>query len=169
MLDVARKIALDVEARTSIVPLPTPDEDEQRMEIYDALVTDPGLRLATRKLFKDGSYPEAVGKAYTVVNNTVKKRCSTTKDGVSLMNHAFGEQAPKLAITPRKTDSEKDEHNGYRSIFGGAMLGIRNPHHHEHDLRDEPDAALEMLVMANHLLRVASRAQKKRPRKKQTP
>lgn len=138
------------------------------MAIYDSVITDPALRLATRRLFKDGHYPEAVGKAYTVVNNTVKKRSKTTHDGVDLMNHAFGEKAPVLAITPRKTESQKNEHNGYRLIFGGVMLGIRNPHHHEHDLRDEPDTALEMLVMANHLLRVTHRA-KKTKSKKGTP
>ncbi len=132
------------------------------MQLYDALITDPTLKAATRKLFKDEHYWDAVGKAYLVVNNAVKMRAKSTYDGVALMNHAFSEKNPILGITSRKTESEKNEHNGYRSIFAGAMLGIRNPHHHE-DLRDEPEAALEMLMMANHLLRVAKRA--KKPRK----
>lgn len=138
------------------------------MALYDAVISDPALRLATRKLFKDGHYSDAVGKAYTVVNNTVKKRCKTTADGVPLMNLAFSEKAPLLAITARKTESEQNEHNGYRNIFAGAMLGIRNPHHHEHDLDDDVDAAVELLVMANHLLRVANRAKRKSPRKPKT-
>lgn len=135
------------------------------MVTYDAIITDGSLRQATRKLFRNGHFSEAVGKAYMVVNNTVKKRTATTHDGVDLMNHAFSEKAPLLAITPRKTESEKNEHSGYRSIFVGSMLGIRNPRHHD-DLQDEPDAALEMLMMANHLLRVANRAKKTRPKKK---
>lgn len=169
LLDVARRVAEEVEARTSLVALPMSathsSEDEARMATYDSVITDGPLRLATRKLFKDGHYSEAVGKAYTVVNNTVKNKCKTNHDGSTLMNHAFSENAPMLAITPRKTESEENEHNGYRSIFGGAMLGIRNPHHHEHDLRDEPDAALEMLVMANHLQRVTNRSKRTRRRK----
>jgi uncharacterized protein (TIGR02391 family) len=168
VLDVARRIALDVEARTSIIPLP-PEQPPDLMQLYDTLISDPALKLATRKLFNDGSYPEAVGKAYTVVNNAVKKRTKTAHDGVDLMNHAFSEKAPILAITARKTDSQRNEHNGYRSIFTGVMQGIRNPHHHEHDLRDEADAALEMLVLANHLLRVANRAKKTRVKKATTP
>lgn len=160
-LDVARRIALDLEARTSVLP-PPPELPPDLMALYDALITDPTLKGSTRKLFEDGHYWDAVGKAYLVVNNAVKKRAKTTHDGVDLMNHAFSEKAPILGITSRKTESEKNEHNGYRSIFAGAMLGIRNPHHHE-DLRDDPDAALEMLVMANHLLRVVRRS--KKPRK----
>lgn len=69
------------------------------------------------------------------------------------------------ALTPRKSESEQNEHNGYRAIFGGVMLGIRNPHHHEHDLRDDADVALELLVMANHLLRGTSRAKRTRRRR----
>ena len=167
VLDVARRIALDVETRTSIIPLP-PEEPPDLMQLYDALITDLTLMTATRKLFMDEHYWDAVGKAYLVVNNAVKKRTKTSHDGVDLMNHAFSDKAPILAITSRKTESEKNEHNGYRSIFAGAMLGIRNPHHHE-DLRDDPDAALEMLVMANHLLRVAKRAKKPRKAKAANP
>jgi uncharacterized protein (TIGR02391 family) len=171
VLDRARSFALDIEGSTSPIPLrataPPPDEAELWMVIYDAIITDGSLRQATRKLFRDGHYSEAVGKAFMVVNNTVKTRANTTHDGVDLMNHAFGEKAPVLAISPRKTESQRNEHNGYRSIFSGSMLGIRNPRHHE-DLQDEPDSAMEMLVMANHLLRVANRAKRTRARKKAT-
>lgn len=167
VLDRVRRVALEIDARTSIVPLPArpaqPDEVEQRMALYDTLITDAPLKQATRKLFKDGHYSDAVGKACTVLSTTVKKKSGISdRDGVSLMNHAFGEQAPLLAITSRKSDVEKDEHNGYRSIFAGAMLGIRNPRHHAADVSDEPDVALEMLVLVNHLLRVAGHATRKR-------
>lgn len=167
VLDVARKIALDLDSRTSIIPR-SPDPPPNLMQLYDALITDTALKAATRKLFKDEHYWDSVGKAYLVVNNTVKKRAKTSHDGADLMNHVFSEKAPVLAITSRKTPSERNEHNGYRSIFVGSMLGIRNPHHHE-DLRDDPEAALEMLVMANHLLRVVKRSKKPRKPKAAPP
>ena len=47
----------------------------------------------------------------------------------------------------------KDEQRGYMDIFAGSMTGIRNPRAHEHDLADEPEVALELLVLANHLMR----------------
>ena len=34
-----------------------------------------------------------------------------------------------------------------------AMTGIRNPRAHESQLADTPESALEMIVLANHLMR----------------
>ena len=38
-------------------------------------------------------------------------------------------------------------------IFAGVMAGIRNPRAHEHELEDEPEVALELIILANHLMR----------------
>src|SRR5689334_20334738 len=91
VLERVRRLALDIETKTSIIPWPAEAEEnpaEQRMLLYDRVVTDGALRQATRKLFLDEHYADAVGKAYLVVNNTVKHRTKTTHDGVDLMNHA---------------------------------------------------------------------------------
>ena len=160
-LERVRAFALEVESKTSVIPLPRPATvEEEQLAFFDALITHKVLRVATRNLFRDGHYADAVAKAYLVVNNAVKKKAAVPMDGVPLMNHVFSATKPVLSITARKSQSQQDEHNGYRQIFAGAMLGIRNPHHHEHDLRDESDAALEMLVLANHLLRVSRRARR---------
>lgn len=169
ILDRARRIALDIETRTSLVPLPAPapppDEATQRLALYDALVTDGSLRQATRQLFKDGHFAQAVGEAYKVVNNTVKKKANTPdKDGTPMMMAVFDRAKPILRLNNGKTTTEGDEQEGYKFVFAGVMLGIRNPHAHEHDLRDDPSAALEMLVVANHLLRVLGRAVRTRKR-----
>ena len=37
-------------------------------------------------------------------------------------------------------------------MFAGAMTGIRNPRAHEHELKDDPKVALELLALANHLM-----------------
>jgi uncharacterized protein (TIGR02391 family) len=165
ILDRARRFALDIEGRTSLIPLPAPDEQEQRLELLDTLVTDALLRQATRRLFRDGYYAQAVTEAYKVVNNTVKTNAKTPeKDGTPMMMAVFDRAKPILRINAGKTQSDRDEQEGYKFIFAGAMMGIRNPRSHLHDLNDEAAVALEMIVMANHLLRTVGRAV--RPRKK---
>lgn len=155
VLDRVRRAALEVESATSVLPLPAPPPAATDTEaLYDAMVTNADLRSVTRKLFLDGHYAQAVEQACKLVNNTVKKRIKSTKDGPDLMQHAFGTATPPLRINPGKTQSHRDEQDGYRFIFAGMMSGVRNPRAHEHLLRDGADAALEMLIMANHLLRV---------------
>jgi uncharacterized protein (TIGR02391 family) len=170
ILDKTRRFALDVEARTSPVPLPAPaplpDEHTQRVATYDAVITDGSLRQATRRLFKDGHYAQAVGEAYKVVNNAVKKKANTPdRDGKAMMMAVFDRDKPILRLNPLKSVTDGDQQEGYKFMFAGAMLGIRNPRAHEHDLRDDAWAALEMLVLANHLLRVLARAVKPRKRR----
>jgi uncharacterized protein (TIGR02391 family) len=120
----------------------------------------------TEKLFKDGHSARAVEEAYKAINNGVKARCRSTKDGPDLMHHAFAiDKGPMLRVNRLQTTSERDEQDGYRYLFAGAMAGFRNPRAHEHLLRDEPGAALEMLVLANHLASVLERSVRTRKRR----
>ena len=48
-------------------------------------------------------------------------------------------------------------------IFAGSMTGIRNPRAHQHDLMDDPEVALELLGLANHLMRKLDAATKNEP------
>ncbi len=114
----------------------------------------------------DGHYAEAVEEAFKCVNNVVKNKSGSSRDGPDLMLHVFDAGKPVLKLNALRTTSDTDEQEGYRFMFAGCMTGIRNPHAHAHDLRDSPDAALEMLVWANHLLRVLSRAKRARTRRK---
>ncbi|OFW62603.1 MAG: TIGR02391 family protein [Actinobacteria bacterium RBG_13_63_9] len=165
LLDLAK----DVQGEAQRLGFGLPVVPEQPLPVslsglYDALVSSLPLRSATRQLFIDGHYAEAVEEAYKCVNNTVKHKSGSSRDGQQLMHYVFDEDNPVLKLNDLKTTSKKDEQKGYKLIFAGCMTGIRNPRAHEHDLREESEAALELLAWANHLMRVTGKARRVRRR-----
>ena len=121
---------------------------------YDVLVTDSQIREASGTLFRDSHFTRAVEEAFKCLNNAVKDKSGLTdRDGAALMRTAFSANAPVLKFRDSKSNSARDEQQGYMDIFAGSMTGIRNPRAHEHELTDEPEIALELLVLANHLMR----------------
>ena len=130
-------------------------------QLFDRLVTNDVLRAATRDRFRSHNFTDAVEAAFKCLANAVKERSGNhEKDGADLMRHVFGAQSPLLKLSALRSRSEKDEHNGYRDIFAGVMTGIRNPRAHEHAIQDNPAVALELLTMANHLMRKLDSATK---------
>lgn len=133
---------------------------------FDALVTDPDLNATCRTLYRDGHHARAVEEAYKFLANAVKGRSGeAVRDGQDLMLHVFSLDNPVLRLNNLRRVSDRDEQAGYRFMLAGAMTGIRNPRAHEHTLRDQEDVALEMLVMANHLMRVVRRSTRVRRRR----
>lgn len=143
--------------------LPPPRRETDFVALYFQLVTDGDLQDATRQLFLDKRYARAVEEAFKCLNNYVKKRIGQSIDGAALMRNAFSPNKPLLRLNLMKSQSQKDEQQGYMDIFAGCMTGVRNPRAHEHRLQDSPRDALELLQMANHLMLKAKGAV--RPRK----
>ena len=130
-------------------------EDQDPLQLYDKMITSRDLIDVSRQMFADGYYATAVEKAFVCLNNKVKEKSALNdKDGADLMRTAFSANSPVLAVNSFQSQSDKDEQQGYMQIFAGAMIGIRNPRVHEHSLEDDPEVALELLVLANHLMRV---------------
>ena len=140
-------------------PLPTSARDS--VALFDELVSDPRLQEVSGPLFRDRYFARSVEDAVKLLNNSVKEKSGLAdRDGAALMRAAFSANSPALRLNNFETASEKDEQQGYMQIFAGSMTGVRNPRAHEHDLADEPEAALELLVLANHLMRKLDAATK---------
>lgn len=80
--------------------------------------------------------------------------------GVKLMMKAFGEQSPLIRLTDMASTSEKDAQEGYKFIFYGSVMAIRNPRGHEYGIRESPTECLDHLSLASLLLRRLEGAKK---------
>ena len=133
----------------------------EELGLFDSLVTERALRHTSRKLFADGHYAIAVEKAFVCLDNMVKAKSGlTAKDGADLMRAAFSANSPRLYLNSFQSESDRNEQRGYMDLYAGAMTGVRNPRAHEHDMEDDPQMALELLVLANHLIRRLNSATK---------
>ena len=132
-------------------------------QLFDQLVTNEKLREVSRKRFLDKHYSDAVEVAFKCLNNAVKDKSGLDeRDGADLMRAAFSANAPVLKLSDSDSPSARDENRGYMEIFAGSMTGVRNPRAHDHELADESDVALELLVLANHLMRKLEAATKRK-------
>jgi uncharacterized protein (TIGR02391 family) len=127
-----------------------PEADEHP---FDARNIHGSLPVRVKELFDNGHYAEATLEAFKFVDNCVGTLAPGTRSGQARMLEAFRKDAPPIALTPMATESDRDEQEGYRFLFAGSMVGVRNPRAHDHSVVDSPDACLDHLSLASLLLR----------------
>lgn len=129
-----------------------------RIDLFDAVVTNVLLASATRDLFADGHYAQAIEQGFKAVNAVVQQRTGYSDEWRPLMERAFSPKDPKLAVNGLESRADRDEQTGAMMLFGGAMAGIRNVRAHKLHRSDDATTALELLAFANYLIRVAESA-----------
>lgn len=111
----------------------------------------PRIAEASRDLYRDGHYEEAVFSAAKSLVNYVKEKSGKHElDGSNLMTTVFSKNNPILAFNDLKDDSDRDEQEGMMHLFFGAVLGIRNPRGHA-GRDDSAQRALEHIVLLSLL------------------
>lgn len=118
------------------------------------------LQNISKKLFDDGHYALATFEAYKLLDKEVSAMAKLSESGVKLMMKAFSEQSPLIQLTNMASTSEKDEQEGYKFIFSGSVMAIRNPRGHEYGVRETPTECLDHLSLASLLLRRLESAKK---------
>lgn len=144
---IARKIS--VLAQKQPAAAPTVDVEHP----FDVRNIHPGLPAKVRRLFDDGYFAEATFEACKYLDRYVSKQANVADSGWKLMMTAFDKSNPKLRLTPLSTQSEIDEQEGFKFIFGSGVWAIRNPRGHQHSVVDDPDICLDHLSFISMLLR----------------
>lgn len=115
-------------------------------------VLHPTIREDVWALFHRGKFDTAVFEAMKAVEVAVRDAAGlTTKDvGTGLMRKAFDPEIGPLA----DTSVEKSEREARAHLFAGAIGSYKNPHSHRNVDLDNAAEAAEIVLLANHLLRI---------------
>ena len=102
--------------------------------------------------FVRGEYDTAVFQAFREVEIAVREAggYSNADLGVSLMRAAF--KIDDGPLTDRT--AERSEQQALSDLYAGAIGSYKNPHSHRTVAIDDPTEAIEMIMLANHLLRI---------------
>lgn len=110
-------------------------------------------------LVTDGRMSEAVYEALQLVEERVRSLTGSDDSGRTLMESVFGSRVPQLDITTTTGQAAEDEREGFRLLFEGVMLGLRDPHGSGRGAFAALDETLECLAIASMLMRRLDRAE----------
>jgi uncharacterized protein (TIGR02391 family) len=103
-------------------------------------------------LYHREKYDSAVFEAMKAVEVAVRDAAALqpTDTGTDLMRKAFN--VSNGALTDKTAVEAEREARSH--LFAGAIGAYKNPHSHRNVALDDPDEAAEIILLANHLLRI---------------
>jgi uncharacterized protein (TIGR02391 family) len=112
----------------------------------------PSIREDVWALYQREKYDTAVLEAMKAVEVAVRNAAGLqpTDIGAPLMRKAFDVNCGALT----DTTAVPAERQALSDLFAGAIGAYKNPHSHRNVALDNPDEAAEIILLANHLLRI---------------
>jgi uncharacterized protein (TIGR02391 family) len=112
----------------------------------------PTIREDVWSLYHRGKNDTAVFEAMKAVEVAVRETAGLTAAhiGTKLMRTAFEVEIGRLT----DKNAERAEQQSLSDLFAGAIGAYKNPHSHRNVALDDPDEAAEIIMLANHLLRI---------------
>lgn len=120
---------------------------------FDERNVHPEIASVSKKLFDNGHYAQATFEAFKLVDKHIQRLSKRSESGVKLMMKVFNESNPLIQLTDLACQTEKDEQEGYKFMFSGSIMAIRNPRGHEPGMSESPSQCLDYLGLASLLLR----------------
>ena len=118
----------------------------------------PEVLAVAEKYIRSDHPATAVFEALKAVNLRVKQMAGRNDDGSSMMGSVLSGTVPILMIADPSTETGRSIQDGYKFLFMGAMLALRNPAAHE-QLPDMHEAeAFDQLSFTSILMRALDAA-----------
>jgi uncharacterized protein (TIGR02391 family) len=110
----------------------------------------PTIAMTVWLSFMRGSYPTAVFEAMRAVEIAVREAAGLPQSeiGVRMVRKAFHITTGPLT----DMDADEGERDALCALFAGAIGSYKNPHSHRNVPIDTPREAIEMIILASHLL-----------------
>jgi len=129
------------------------EQATKAIPLFTSLQLHPKVIEVSQSLFETGHYSPAIFEAFKAVSNLIKEKTGLSLDDKDLMTRVFNEDNPIIKLNEGKTRSDRNEQEGFRFLFMGAIVGIRNPKAHETVIQTDPYKTLEYLAFASLLMR----------------
>lgn len=132
------------------------------IQLFDAMQFHKKVIQASRALFEDEHYAQAIFEAFKAVNNFAKEKSGLQQNEIrgmkdsKLMAKIFDVKNPIIKVNQLLSDSDISEQEGFKFLFMGATVGIRNPKAHDFIEMKDPHKTLEYLAFASLLLKKIS-------------
>ncbi|MFH1561856.1 MAG: TIGR02391 family protein [Nitrospirota bacterium] len=132
--------------------------DVEKFKIANLLpqkILDPQLAGKVRSPFLRGDYESAIFEAFKEVEIRVRQLAGLGAEnlGVKLMRKAF---KPGEGILSDKEQTTAEQ-QGFCDLFAGALASFKNPSSHRDINFTEPEEAVELIMFADLLIRIAER------------
>jgi len=141
------------------------EEDGEPMKeskFSSELKLHPKVVSVSEKLFQDKYYSQAIFEAVKVLEKEIKAKSGIrNKSGVPLVNHTFNSEHPIINIVEGNESWEIDEREGFRFLYMGVFLGIKNPKSHDNPHLSDPAKALEYLAFISLLMKRLDEAKRR--------
>jgi len=128
------------------------DAAELPSYLFDSMQFHPEIVAVCKSLFETQHYAQAIFEAFKAVESFVKQKTGLSLYGKQLMAQVFSEENPLIKVT-EAGKFDKDVQEGFKFLFMGAIVGIRNPKAHQKVIQKDPFITLEYLGFASFLIK----------------
>ncbi len=126
---------------------------EKNLHPFERVNIHGAFPMEVKELFDNGHYSQATFEAFKFIDREIARLTGQEESGYRLMMSALNEDKPLLKLNLLGSVSEKDEQKGFKFLFAGGSVGIRNPRGHEYAIRDDPGTCIDHLSFGSMLLR----------------